>query len=691
DFIYISSSGNASFGKVNPSSSGSIATAQDTLSISTNCSAGFNIYISAVNDSATGTSLINNASDSNNEITTLTGTTIGTTAKALENNTWGFNTVNNNTYYGLPAHANAMDHAIYSGTNTSIPIYYGTKVTNALVPGKYTGQVLYTATVNSSCLNYTVIFNKNASDATGTMGNQTMSPSTATALTTNGFSRPGYVFLGWSTDQNATTATYTNGQSVTNLATSGSSITLYAVWAKSIQNFDCSEIALGGTATLTDVRDLNTYTIYRIPSTASSVGGKCIMTENLKLGSTIAATGTTGDTLTVNSTTSNYDTNASSSSGETFSLSGNIPLTYVAKNASSSSWPRTESYSNRLFTYDDTALSYYTAYGYYTWGAAIVACPAGWRLPTVGEGAAIFSAAGGLSITGSTYKWSAYGGYFRGSFYEKGSTSFIWTSTQISNEKVYNSYFTSSGQINNYGQDYKSRGYPVRCINDSGDLYMQDTSCSTLPAGQTSTLIDKRDNQTYTVYRLPTDSAATRIAGKCLMTQDLRLGMVTSGEITAGANLVLNTNTSTASGTVYMVGSSSPTYNFPTNPDSNTNHGYYDTDAAQLVCPKGWRIPEYVDYVSSTGLSKLLGSGTTASNAIRSAPWNFLLGGQDGYGSVTDSGTSGNYRVKLRTGTNNMVYQLHFTSTPVNEYASNFNDWYLTGAGTRGSVRCIAD
>ncbi|MBR3366129.1 hypothetical protein IKG48_03365, partial [Candidatus Saccharibacteria bacterium] len=43
DFIYISSSGNASFGKVNPSSSGSIATAQDTLSISTNCSAGFNI------------------------------------------------------------------------------------------------------------------------------------------------------------------------------------------------------------------------------------------------------------------------------------------------------------------------------------------------------------------------------------------------------------------------------------------------------------------------------------------------------------------------------------------------------------------------------------------------------------------------------------------------------------------------
>ncbi|MBR4309096.1 MAG: MBL fold metallo-hydrolase, partial [Oscillospiraceae bacterium] len=55
----------------------------------------------------------------------------------------------------------------------------------------------------------------------------------AQALSVNGFSRPGYIFKGWSTTKGATTATYTDGQSVGDVVNvPGSTVTLYAVWEK---------------------------------------------------------------------------------------------------------------------------------------------------------------------------------------------------------------------------------------------------------------------------------------------------------------------------------------------------------------------------------------------------------------------------------------------------------------------------
>ncbi len=55
----------------------------------------------------------------------------------------------------------------------------------------------------------------------------------AKVLSTNGFSRPGYIFKGWSTAKGATAVTYTDGQSVSNLSNVPTdSVTLYAVWEK---------------------------------------------------------------------------------------------------------------------------------------------------------------------------------------------------------------------------------------------------------------------------------------------------------------------------------------------------------------------------------------------------------------------------------------------------------------------------
>ena len=78
---------------------------------------------------------------------------------------------------------------------------------------------------------YTVVFDKNASDATGTMNGQGFTYGTAQALPNNSFRRTGYAFLGWATSPSATTAQYADRESVTGVTTSGT-ITLYAVWTR---------------------------------------------------------------------------------------------------------------------------------------------------------------------------------------------------------------------------------------------------------------------------------------------------------------------------------------------------------------------------------------------------------------------------------------------------------------------------
>ena len=87
--------------------------------------------------------------------------------------------------------------------------------------------VAYEATYTPNT--YTVKFNANAPTYQGSMPVEAFTYDTAKALTANAFTRPGFTFKGWAETATATTAKYTNGQSVKNLATSGTK-NLYAVW-----------------------------------------------------------------------------------------------------------------------------------------------------------------------------------------------------------------------------------------------------------------------------------------------------------------------------------------------------------------------------------------------------------------------------------------------------------------------------
>ena len=76
-------------------------------------------------------------------------------------------------------------------------------------------------------LDYTVSFDLNG--GSGTMANETHVGGVAKTLATYTGEKTGYMFKGWSKTDGATSATYTNGQSVT-LSQTDTNITLHAVW-----------------------------------------------------------------------------------------------------------------------------------------------------------------------------------------------------------------------------------------------------------------------------------------------------------------------------------------------------------------------------------------------------------------------------------------------------------------------------
>ena len=119
---------------------------------------------------------------------------------------------------------------------------------------------------------YYISFNANESSvggtsgsATGTMTNQTVARNTATAIETSTYALTGYLFYGWNTEADGTGTSYGDGQKVTNLTTTGSTITLYAVWTNGAyldtgQNVNQKLKRLAGNTSATYTTQDNTIT-----------------------------------------------------------------------------------------------------------------------------------------------------------------------------------------------------------------------------------------------------------------------------------------------------------------------------------------------------------------------------------------------------------------------------------------------
>ena len=126
-----------------------------------------------------------------------------------------------------------------------------------------------------------------------------------------------------------------------------------------------------------------------------------------------------------------------------------------------------------------------TKYGrFYTWGAAMKACPDGWHLPTQIEWNTLFSAVGGNSIAGKMLKsvndWKSGSGNdafgfsaqpagnteMEGYLYnDEGYRAYFWSSTEFGSDHAYRVTFNTfdGSELANY---IKSSELNVRCIRD---------------------------------------------------------------------------------------------------------------------------------------------------------------------------------------------------------------------------------
>ena len=109
--------------------------------------------------------------------------------------------------------------------------------------GSYTGNVSVTlfAVWKYKPATYTVSYDANG--GTGAPGRQTKTYGVTLTLTTIQPTRRNYLFLGWSKDRNATSASYTVGGSYTDNA----DVTLYAVWRYDPETYSIRYNANGGT------------------------------------------------------------------------------------------------------------------------------------------------------------------------------------------------------------------------------------------------------------------------------------------------------------------------------------------------------------------------------------------------------------------------------------------------------------
>ena len=516
----------------------------------------------------------------------------------------------------------------------------------------------------------TVSFDANG--GTGTMADVTVEKGENVTLT-NAFTRPAYNFAGWSISATGAVV-YTNEQ----IITPENDMTLYAVWEEKgeiLQNFnqDIDLLTVGSTQTLYDERDGETYTVKRLPD------GKVWMTQNLRYatgafkvsneteygayyvwdtaktvcprGWHLPTGGDNGEFAKLDiayggsglrredpGMAANYHLNTGNWPNMALNgkyVSGGSTLQYVGVDSYLWSQDRKDSSYVWAFSAGDGSNEKRVIPNDYTSAYAIgVRCIADYEEKTIS-----FNANGGTGTMANVTVVKGQSIVLPDNTFVKDGYEFLgWSTSQNAGSVMYN-----GGEI-------------VLVMGDMElfavwQAYMQTANCASLPAGATSTLIDKRDGQAYNVYRFENTGVAGQdypadLSGACIMTDDLALGYTTGGSVVKGEDLVLDTTNSAGAGTIKSGASSWSN----TNSDDNfqyvngedgayDSHSYYSWPAAQIACPKGWSLPTRQQYKN---MMDFIGVGRAGSTAFRSEPYNFLYGGRYS-GSWSDKGTNARY------------------------------------------------
>ncbi len=420
------------------------------------------------------------------------------------------------------------------GTNaegSTLTTTYAAFMSSTQAADTYTGKVKYTLVHPASeeplqpqpASPGKIVYHKNASDAIGTMADQSAGNNASVNLYPSNFSRQGYGFAGWSTtfdysDENGLYGPMETITTPSDVSTNG--LSLYAIWVKSAGNLQdwngCSTMNQGDVTALTDTRDNDTYAVAKLAD------GKCWMIENLRLDNTNSdnstgalAQGYNSSFIGLaepeapwadNSTDANslYTTETGVSGKQTISGS-DIGYRFPRyNNQNTSSRADTTTNSTNIYSYGN----------YYTWPAAIAdttarntgnqsventsICPKGWHLPKGGNKSnESNNEFWSLIVTGlnngtnpANYEKSTqpyytgnpegndvsklvraypnnfvYSGYVgSGSVSNRGSYGYYWSSTARSSLNAYDLYFSSSVVGPGTGSSIKYYGGTIRCV-----------------------------------------------------------------------------------------------------------------------------------------------------------------------------------------------------------------------------------
>ena len=363
---------------------------------------------------ATGTNTSGDTSNWAMKLTKVTDTNVSynpnnLTIESDTNGTYSNYHIVPSDYTKVASYSSTTDTTKGSKLTTTYAAYIGP----SQAADTYVGQVKYVLVHPSTNDTNSFIINFNPNGGTGTMTPQKITIGQATTLTNNSFTAPANkVFNGWNTSPDGTGTSYTNGEQVTNLASAGTTITLYAQW-RDVITFDmayeqagktkhngyyamqdatsaiCTAVEAGQTGTLIDIRDDQTYAVGKLAD------NKCWMIENLNLAG--------GTALSADSTDVTSEYISGFTTQNRLTKDGNTIVLPASATSGFNNNSNAFVYNSGNKTNCGASGQNAPCYSYYSWIAATLGgkqdngsaaqnnngynaaasiCPKGWKLPT---------------------------------------------------------------------------------------------------------------------------------------------------------------------------------------------------------------------------------------------------------------------------------------------------------------------
>ena len=509
-----------------------------TIQTFCNDQSGYAIYAIGFTNNQLGSTVLKGASlSSDYDIATGTATSgdtsswamkisavSGTYAPTINNGYSSFSTVPS-SWTKVASLTSSTDSTSTTSIGSKIETTYAAYISNAQPAGTYSGQVRYVLVHPSSIVagTYTIAYNANGD--TGTMTSSTNVPNYEPfTLPDSTFTAPsGYQFAGWCTTPGTSPYTtcsgtsYSAGDSVTSLATAGSTVNLYAYWElgpKNISNStylqevaSCpSTLTTGQAYTLLDSRDNTTYHVAKLAD------GRCWMLDNLALdlinvslsdlqGKTNASNaalnylknggGTTTDQyptagITTFTSANNYSIPNMISSGACYdSECVNDPTSgNWTKDSVVGAMPNSSGYNKIGIYYNYCAASA----GTYCWGDGLNdtgspstdpnsgsltdidgdICPLGWKMPTSDNGSEYGVLYSAYSYNDANFRTALSvpfsGRYDTGSARLQGRSGFFWSSTWYDSISMRGLAISTNDFLRPSYHSNRRGGESVRCV-----------------------------------------------------------------------------------------------------------------------------------------------------------------------------------------------------------------------------------